>query len=316
LLIFKIRGYKLINGIIVINKDRGYSSHQTLQAVRKLFFKHKAGHSGTLDPLAEGVLPVCMGKATRLTELIVELPKQYLADITLGRVTDTGDAEGNLITEKPVPLLDNKQLATLEKTFLGRQQQYPPLYSAVKYKGRPLYRWTREGKDVPRKSRTIEIYKIKIEKYRADYEPQLTIKIECSRGTYVRSLAVDIGNLIGCGAYLSALIRTAVGPYNIESSFTLDQLKQLEKEGQLMTAVQPMDSALQHLPYIVLTGEELEKLKNGQVIEIVPDKQQPCFVDGILYRLYDQEGSFMALGHIMKQENTNVLKTAKFLLTN
>jgi len=306
----------LVNGIVVINKVRGYSSHQTLQAVRQIFSSKKAGHSGTLDPQAEGVLPVCMGKATRLTEFIIELPKQYLADITLGRVTETGDAEGKVIKESAVPHLNKVQLATIEKTFQGIQQQLPPLYSALKYKGRPLYRWTREGKAVPRKSRTIEIYQLEIKSYRFNHEPQLTINLICSRGTYVRSLAVDIGNLIGCGAYLAALTRTAVGPYCIENSFTLDQLRQLEIKNQLEAAILPMDSALQHLPALVMTDLELEKLQNGQTIDIFPEKPHSVFIDDLVYRLYNTDGLFLALGKIMKHHEAYKIKTLKFLNTN
>jgi tRNA pseudouridine55 synthase len=305
----------LINGILVINKRSGLTSHQTVKIIRKIYPGTKVGHSGTLDPMATGVLPVCLGKATRLVEYIIELPKHYRASITLGRSTDTGDAEGSIIKEMPVPMLSEKQIGEIIDSFRGIKEQHPPLYSAVKYKGRPLYKWTREGINVPQKSKKVAIYRINIERYQINHEPHLIIDLECSRGTYVRTLACDIGNLIGCGAHLSALSRLAVGPYRIESSFTIDNIVQMGEKDHHLQAVLPMDSALKQMPKINLSDYQLESLKRGQEIEIVDGDEMPELMPEVLYRLYDSSNLFKALGLLRNEGNTFILKTVKYLDT-
>ncbi len=302
-----------MNGIVIINKPGGVSSSRVVQIIRKLFPGLKAGHTGTLDPLATGVLPVCLGRATRLAEYIVELPKKYRAEVVLGKVSDTGDAEGIIDQKSSVPALKRSQVEEVLRVFEGNIEQLPPLYSAVKYEGKPLYHWTRKGKEVHRSPRKVTIYNIEIVELNDQREPQLIFDVTCSKGTYIRTLAADIGQSIGCGAYLSSLVRISVGPYNLAKALTPEQVARMVDQGRAGDIIQPMDTAVMHLPQVTLDDKQVEALKNGLVIE--PDEQQLIMAveSKMPIRVYDQRGIFKALVSKVAISGRVGLKTIKFL---
>ncbi len=302
-----------MDGIIVINKPAGMTSSSAVQAVRKIFPGSKAGHTGTLDPLATGVLPVCLGRATRLTEYIIELPKTYRAGIVLGKSTVTGDAEGEIIEDASLPELNREQVEEAVFKFKGEIEQLPPYYSAVKHRGKPLYHWTRKGKEVPRKIRRATIYDIELIHFDPGSEPHLSIRVECSKGTYIRTLAVDIGAELGCGAYLSALERTAVGPFRLEDAYTLPEAAEMAEQDRAAEMVQPMDKSLLQFPELRLESGQVEALKNGLIINLLSGDIPAGLLPGTPIRVYDREGGFKALAALLEGEGRPRLKTLKYL---
>lgn len=297
-----------MDGIIVVNKAGGVSSHQAVQSVRKLFPGVKIGHSGTLDPMATGVLPVCLGKGTRLVEYIIELPKKYRASVILGKTTDTEDATGIVTSTESVPPLEKKEIEAILESFKGEIEQLPPFYSAVKYKGKPLYHWTRKGEEAPRKIRKAYIYDIKLLDYKYDREPQLTFEAECSRGTYIRTLAADIGKKVGCGAHLSALTRLSVGPYLLSDAYTLEQLAEQDKPDQFL---QPLDSAVKQLSKIILEPDDIEALKCGRMVKTLPEMESIIAEDEI-FRVYGRDNCFKALARFIRTDQDTLIKTVKY----
>lgn len=300
-----------MDGIIVVNKAGGVSSHQVVMSIRKLFPGVKTGHSGTLDPMATGVLPVCLGKGTRLVEYIIELPKKYRASVTFGKTTDTEDATGTVTSVQEVPSLEKKEIEKILESFKGEIKQLPPLYSAVKYKGKPLYHWTRIGEETPRKIRKANIYDIKLLDYNPDREPHLLFETECSRGTYIRTLASDLGKKVGCGAHLSALIRLSVGPYLMSDAFTLEQLAELAELGKTETFLLPLDSAVKQLPKIILGPGDIEALKCGRTVRYLPEMETVIEEDEI-FRVHGRDNSFKALARLISTEQGALIKTVKY----
>ena len=304
----------MINGVVVINKNSGITSHQEVQRLRRLLPGVKAGHTGTLDPMATGVLPVCLGKATRLVEYIIEQSKCYRAVITFGVVTDTGDADGQVLATSQVPCLDKCMMEKTVRSFTGVQEQLPPLYSAVKYKGKPLYRWTREGSTVPRESRQVEIYKIEIVSFSAEREPQLELDIKCSKGTYIRTLAVDLGQAIGCGAHLSALQRLSVGPYELKDALTTVDFARLVENNNFKQQILPPESAVQHLPRVDLNVLQTEHLRQGRELQLNEADCLEEIVSAPVIRIYDQDKQFRALASVTCDDSGCRLKTLKFII--
>ncbi len=302
-----------MDGIIVINKPRDTTSNQVVQTIRRLFQGIKAGHSGTLDPIATGVLPVCLGKATRVAEYIVEYPKTYRAGVTLGVTTDTEDSTGCITGRHDVPCFEHKQIEEALMGYIGSIEQLPPLYSAVKYQGKPLYYWTRTGKAVPRQVRTADIYEIKLLKYSDKHAPQIEVEVKCSKGTYIRTLAADIGRDLACGAHLSSLVRLAVGPFKLENSLTLEKVKELAEKGLYEQMLQPMDSALVHFPKLQLSDDQVQFLKNGQTVSCgCLDKKDQCEKESMI-RIYDKEDKFKAIAVYEASDHGGRLRTIKFL---
>ena len=302
-----------MNGIIVINKAKGVTSHQVVQSVRRMFTGVKAGHSGTLDPMATGVLPVCLGKATRIVEYIIELPKTYRAEVVLGLTTDTEDAAGQITGQSVVPNLDREMIEKILCDFTGTIEQLPPYYSAVKYQGKALYHWTRQGREVPRQVRSVQIYKINLIDYNQEQKPHLIFEVQCSRGTYVRTLAVDIGKAIGCGAHLSALSREAVGPLLLDNSLSLEESWQLVEAGRTEEVLLPMDIALKHLPGLKLDDKQVMALKNGQLVDFDQYELLEDISGKTPLRIYDSGHQFKALACLIDAGDALRLKTLKFL---
>lgn len=281
------RPKKNINGILLLDKPLGFSSNQALQKIKWLLKAAKAGHTGTLDPLATGLLPLCFGEATKFAHYLTEADKTYVATIKLGITTATGDAEGEVLSTNPV----NVNRADFEKVcrqFVGEINQTPPMYSALKFEGKALYEYARAGVEIERQSRQVTIHDIVLDTFDADVA---TITVTCSKGTYIRTLAEDIGKQLGCGAHLIGLRRTATANYEISQALTLEQFEAMSDE-QCLAALAPADSAVQHLPAITLDADSAFYLQQGQAVwrsGVIPQ--------GLL-RLYDEQQVFLGLGEL------------------
>ena len=258
-----------MDGIFNINKPTGMTSHDVVAIIRKHLKQKRVGHAGTLDPLASGVLPICVGQATRVAEYLSESGKAYQAEIQFGTATDTYDAEGTITaTASTADLTLNMIEETIEQ-FRGPQMQYPPLYSAIKIEGQPAYKRARAGEAIVLEPRPIVIYALEI---LAWIPPRLTLAIECSKGTYIRSLAHDLGTQIGCYAYLEALIRTRSGPFTLADSITLDQFADAVETNTIQDYAFPSDKALEQYPAIKLDAETVERVKHGNAFSNAASK--------------------------------------------
>lgn len=248
-----------MDGILNINKPLGLTSHDVVAQVRRAAGQKRVGHAGTLDPLATGVLLVCLGRATRLVEYLMGQKKVYETTIKLGQSTATYDAEGEITLIRPVPALTLDQLEEALNQFRGEIQQVPPMYSALKQKGQPLYKLARAGVEVERSPRPVTIYELTLVSWQS---PELKIEIHCSAGTYIRSLAHDLGELLGCGGHLTALKRTAVG------SFTTDQAVECAtlNPTTISEALLPLTAGVQHLPHLTISDEMAQDLINGKTV--------------------------------------------------
>lgn len=258
-----------VHGILLLDKRQGVSSNAALQEVRRLFAAKKAGHTGSLDPLATGLLPVCFGEATKISGLLLDDDKRYRVVIRLGVVTDTGDAEGKVLSTQPVPIFERHRIDRCLAKFTGCIEQVPPMYSALKHQGKRLYELAREGQEVQRKPRRITVHRIECLDYAGDL---LTLDVSCSKGTYIRTLAEDIGADLDCGASVKELRRLAVGGFSIDAAWTLKQLQALD-DTQRLQCLQPVDQALLAWPKIILDRDLADRIRQGQ--KIVPIEQLP-----------------------------------------
>ncbi len=279
-----------IDGILNINKAVGMTSHDVVAKVRRLLKQKRVGHTGTLDPLASGVLPICVGQATRVAEYLSESGKAYLAEIVFGAVTDTCDAEGTTIRTADASQLTLAQIEAALPHFLGEQMQVPPRYSAIKLKGQPAYRLARAGEEVALEPRPVTIHHLDI---RAWQPPRLTLAVECSKGTYIRSLAYDLGERLGCGAYLAALIRTRSGPFTLSESITIEQLAEAIENGNLAAYLHPIDSALQQYPALYLDTATAIGARHGNAFHLASSGEMP--EPGQLARVYAPDGQLLAI---------------------
>jgi tRNA pseudouridine55 synthase len=273
-----------IDGVFLLDKPLGFSSNQALKKIQWLFNAKKAGHTGTLDPMASGLLPICLGEATKFSHRLLDANKTYIATIQLGITTSTGDQEGEVILEKEV-VFNKAQLEDILKKFIGDITQVPPMYSALKFEGKPLYEYAREGIEIERKSRQIKIYDIKLIKME---ESVITIEVLCSKGTYVRTLAEDIGQALGCGAHLKGLERTQTGNFQLSDALSIEALESMtmaSREKELM----PIDALLDELLSIQLTETETEAIKKGQSIDFNNKNYKEV-------RLYSASGQFVGVG--------------------
>ncbi len=275
-----------MDGIFNINKPTGMTSHDVVAIIRKHLKQKRVGHAGTLDPLASGVLPICVGQATRVAEYLSESGKAYRADINFGTATDTYDAEGTITaTASTADLTLNMIEETLEQ-FRGPQMQYPPRYSAIKIQGQPAYKRARAGEAIVLEPRPIVIYSLEIRDW---IPPRLTLAIECSKGTYIRSLAHDLGMQLGCCAYLEALVRTRSGPFTLSDSITLEQLADAVETNSIQHYSFPLDKALEQYPAIELDAETVERIKHGNTFN------NTLANNSGLARVYDTNGAFIAI---------------------
>tara|TARA_R110002072_G_scaffold98034_3_gene215870 strand:- start:5519 stop:6451 length:933 start_codon:yes stop_codon:yes gene_type:complete len=257
-----------VHGILVLDKPLGLSSNGALQRVKHLFCAKKAGHTGSLDPLATGVLPLCFGEATKFSQFLLDADKRYTTVIKLGQTTATGDAEGEVLEHRPVPELTNDSLEAVLDQFRGPIEQVPSMYSAIKVDGKPLYKLARQGIEIERKSRSVEILDLQLRGFTTD---SLTLDIHCTKGTYVRTLAEDIGKVLGCGAHVIELRRTASGPFDLVESLTIEQLTELlETDGEagLDNCLLSPAAAVPDWPSVELTEISASYLKQGQPVQI------------------------------------------------
>ncbi len=284
----------MINGIINIYKEQGFTSFDVIAKLRGILKQKKIGHTGTLDPDAVGVLPVCLGSATKLCDVLTDKTKEYVAEFILGKTTDTQDISGTVLEEHPVNCTQ-EQIKECVMGFTGLQSQIPPMYSAIKVNGKKLYELAREGKEVERKAREITIYEIEILKL---VIPNIKIRVKCSKGTYIRTLCHDIGQRLNCGAVMTSLERTQSGMFTKEKALTLKQVEELRDSGELLQHILPVDFVFMGYPEVIATDETLKKVMNGNLVLKREWTQINDDTDGALYRIYKQEDNqktFLAL---------------------
>ena len=289
-----------IHGILLVDKRLGVSSIKALQEVRHLFNANIAGHTGSLDPLATGLLPLCFGEATKVSALMLDDNKRYQVLVQLGVMTDTGDAEGSIIETKPVPDLSIEQIQACLQQFTGEIDQIPPMYSALKHNGRKLYELAREGKTIERKARRITIFELKLLKdFQAEARKpdQLRLEVFCSKGTYIRSLAEDIGHALGCGGTVNELRRLEAGQFNIEDAMTIEQLRALSEQ-DLFQALINVDKPLEALRCVHLSEAQAISIKYGQSINLAPDLTSGLGAGEGLLRMYHTD-VFLGLGEML-----------------
>jgi tRNA pseudouridine55 synthase len=276
-----------INGVLLLDKPLGFSSNQALQKVKWLFKAAKAGHTGTLDPLATGLLPICLGEATKFAQYVTDADKTYFATIKLGVTTNTGDAEGEVLTTTVVNV-NKAQFEQACQQFIGEISQIPPMYSALKHEGKPLYEYARSGVDIARQARLITIKNIVLNEFLGDVAQ---ITVVCSKGTYIRTLAEDIGAQLGCGAHLIGLRRTETAGYLLPQAITIEQLEALPIEAREALLL-PVDSAIESLPKVILNTDAAYFIMQGQAVWMagkVPNSD---------LRLYDENNIFLGLGFL------------------
>ncbi len=285
--------FRDVDGVLVLDKPRGITSNRALQQVRRLFAARKAGHCGSLDPLATGVLPICLGQATRFSGYLLGANKRYRAGCRLGRTTTTGDAEGEVIETREVEV-DLAMVEQVCRRFVGEIEQIPPMYSALKHEGQRLYQLAREGKQVERAARKVQIYDLQLISFS---DKDLVLELSCSKGTYVRTLAEDIGAALGCGAHLAALRRLAVEPFVEADAVGLEQLQELARAGMeaLDACLLPVSDALASFPELFLDSADSAAISQG--------KRLSRDADGTtgLVRLIAEDGRFLGLGELLPE---------------
>ena len=273
-----------MDGIIIVNKPSGYTSHTIVSKIRKKFNIKKVGHTGTLDPLATGVLPILLGSGTKLSKYLINHDKEYIATIKLGVKTDTADIEGNIIEEAEIPILSEEQIKNVLKNFEGVQYQKPPMYSAIKVNGKKLYEYARNGQTIDVQARKIEIYNIELLKYEGEF---IEIKVACSKGTYIRSLCEDIAKKLDTIGTMATLQRTKVGEFTLEEAIEMEELEEIQQiQKKLITA----EELFKIYSSINLKEQEMQHFLNG--VKVTRNE-----ADG-LYKIYNQNGKFVGIGEI------------------
>lgn len=307
----------MINGVINVYKEVGYTSRDAVSRLTGILRQRKIGHTGTLDPAADGVLPMCVGKATKLCELLTDHKKQYIAVMKLGIATDTEDTTGE-ITEKTdfnegwyEEHLTIENLINIKSKFIGTQLQTPPMYSAKRVNGKRLYELAREGKVIERKPCEITIYGIEIKNIDV-INREITIIVDCSKGTYIRTLCKDIGEAIGCKAAMKSLLRTRTGDFYLENSYKLDEIEEIVKEDRLDEIVIPIEKIFNNLRRIDVTGYSSVLLDNGGIVQMEDTciEENTCNLqNGEKFRMYNKSGEFKAI--YSYDEKLNALKIDK-----
>ena len=291
-----------ISGLLLIDKPLGFSSNQALSKIKWIFSAKKAGHTGTLDPLATGLLPICFGEATKFSSHLLNSEKTYEASIKLGWKSSTGDAEGQL-TESKIISLSLEKLQKELKSFIGLSKQTPPMFSALKYNGQPLYKLAREGVKIERQEREIDISKLILLNYSKNI---IKIEVTCSKGTYIRTLAEDIANKLGMDGYLTELRRTKIGKLNINEAFSIENISTLSSDKR-KSCIKPTEVLVDRYPKLSLLDSEVDFIKNGQPIKL---KKK---LNTEIYTLFTKSKAFIGLGKI---DSNNLLKVVRLISTN
>lgn len=288
----------MADGIINVYKEKGFTSHDVVAKMRGILKQKKIGHTGTLDPMAEGVLPVCLGKATKLCDMLTDKTKTYEAVLLLGKETDTQDVTGTVLAEYPVHR-EEEEIREAVLSFLGHYDQIPPMYSALKVDGKKLYELARAGKEVERKARPVEILEIRVDKIEL---PRVTMTVTCSKGTYIRTLCYDIGRKLGCGGCMESLTRTQVSGFCLEESLTLSQIEALRDEGTLGERILAVDKVFENYPAIVMKPEFDKLVHNGNPFLRNQGMESSVTVDGPV-RVYDSENHFIGVYEPDRERN-------------
>ncbi|MGX2957490.1 tRNA pseudouridine(55) synthase TruB [Ursidibacter arcticus] len=301
-----------IHGVFLLDKPEGVSSNDIMQKVKRLFRANKAGHTGALDPLATGMLPICLGEATKFSQFLLDSDKRYRVTAKLGERTDTSDAEGQIVQSRPINVNELEILTALEQ-FRGDILQVPTMFSALKYQGKPLYEYARAGITVEREARLITIFELQFIDYQA---PFLTLEVHCSKGTYIRTLVDDLGEVLGCGAHVTVLRRLAVANYPNDQMLTIDELQkiaEMQPLGELADTFSlpmdnyllPMDSAVDCLPILNLTAEQTKAVGYGQRVKFENIQQ----VYGQV-RLYSEQQQFLGVAEV---DLNNVIRPSRMV---
>ena len=281
-----------MDGILNINKPTGRTSFSIVALVKRLSGERRVGHAGTLDPDASGVLPVCLGQGTRIVQFLMDTTKSYRAEIELGVTTDTYDASGEITGQTDPSGISAEQVESALAPFRGDIQQIPPDYSAVKYRGRPLYKWARAGIKVETKSRLAKIYRLDLLDFKS---PVATIEVECGKGTYIRSLAHDLGQNLGCGACLKSLVRLHCGPFHINNSISLPELEEAFHYGYWERLLRPIDTVLSQWAAVVVSDDTGRLIRNGSPLVLEKDDTLALPPADSRCRAYTSDGQFIGL---------------------
>lgn len=302
-----------MNGILLIIKPPGMTSFDVVAYLRGIFKTKKIGHAGTLDPATGGLLPVCIGKATKAIEWFSDFDKSYRAEMVLGVVTDTQDAEGNIIERNEVTADENTILGTIN-SFVGKYNQIPPMYSAIKVGGQKLYDLARQGIEVQRSARQVEISRISVSEIKQENNTTIVrFDVVCSKGTYVRTLCHDIGQRLGCGAHMSFLIRTRVGPFSLTEGITLEEVKKCHDEGTLPSVLKPVDILFQEYKPLTVGEKAMGRFMNGAVVKLHGNRR---FEANETVRVYSVDGLFAGLGKIITDGEGQLLRADKIFAAN
>ena len=286
-----------MDGILNVNKPRGKTSFGVVALIRRLSGERRVGHAGTLDPEATGVLPICLGQATRVVEFLVDATKTYRAEIELGIATDTYDSTGTIVQRGDISGIGREQVEAVLDSFRGQILQTPPMYSAVKHQGRPLYQLARAGITIERQQRQVEVYRLEVTAWQP---PVVTVEVVCSKGTYIRSMAHDIGQVLGCGANVRNLIRLRCGIFGIEEAVSVPELEDAFRDGYWQQFVRPMDSVLTDWRAETVSEETAQVIRNGRPVELEsnPDGDPEVLTDSVLdtrCRVYTPDGRLLSL---------------------
>ncbi len=294
-----------IDGILLLDKPLGRSSNSALQKVRYLFNAKKAGHTGSLDPLATGVLPICFGQASKVSAYLLDSDKRYVFTAQLGETTTTGDKEGDILQTREVTPFTEEQIENVLENFRGGIEQIPPMYSALKHNGQPLYKLARQGIEIERKARNVTIHELTLLNMTDD---TITVDAHCSKGTYIRTLAQDIGEALGFGAHLSMLRRTDVSPFDCSKLYTIEDIEKLSESGELADTLLPIDSALIKLPSIILNEADANRVKNGL------KASRPDVPESDMIKMYLEDGEFIGIGRYSQDKQGNSLLAPKRMM--
>lgn len=286
----------MINGILNIYKEKGYTSHDVVARLRGIVGQKKIGHTGTLDPDAEGVLPVCLGRATKVCDMLTDKDKTYETVLLLGKTTDTQDTTGTVLAECPADSVTEKKALECIRNYIGEYDQIPPMYSALKVNGKKLYELAREGKTVERKSRKVMIYDIQVKEICL---PRIRMEVNCSKGTYIRTLCHDIGESLGVGGCMESLLRTRVGKFALEDSIRLSEVEEETKNGRLSEILLPLDDVFSDMEEVILNDRHVSLGYNGNpFLERHVQTQRGAEIrpeDGESFRVYDAQGRFIGI---------------------
>ena len=288
-----------VDGVLILNKSLGVSSNKALQEAKRLFYAQKAGHTGALDPLATGVLPICFGEATKFSQWLLDSDKRYRARLQLGVVTTTGDLEGDIIQTNDVSYLNKDKISEIVARFRGEGTQVPSMYSAIKHKGKPLYKFARKGIEVEREARQIHLHRLETTEIHLGTTAYIDIDVQCSKGTYIRTLAEDIGTALGVGAHLSQLHRSEAGRFSDREALTIEQLSEKRGEGQaesLDNELLPIDVLIEQFPRVELDSRSTEFFILGQAV-MAPEVYRFAKETDIV-RTFCETGKFLGVGEV------------------